>query len=83
MYSNRIGPLDGTFKVMAGRLEKGRTGSKQATRRARDLYVKTFCSQVSQPNIDIEIPNVTEAEKDLAKERKIKRGFAFKIKTKY
>ena len=61
------------FKVMVGRLEKKRAELARNKRHEElEIYMsEPFCSQVSQPNVDIEIPNVTKAEKDLAKERKI------------
>ena len=74
------------FKVMAGRLEKKRAELARNKRHEElEIYVsEPFCLQVSQPNVDIEIPNVTKAEKDLAKERKINEEIAFKFKrTKY
>ena len=40
---------------------------------------ESFCSQVSQPNVDIEIPNVTKAEKDLAKKRRINEELRSKL----
>lgn len=60
------------FKVMAGRLEKKRAELAQNKRHKElEIYMsEPFCSQVSQPNVDIEIPNVTKAEKDLAKEKR-------------
>ena len=69
------------FKVMAGRFEKKRAElARNKQHEEVEIFMsEPFCSQVSQPSVDIEIPNVTKAEKDMAKERKINKELRSKL----